>query len=164
MRPCSNTIFKGLILCPNLVSFRFVVGSSISFLSTRMEPYRIEFFGDEIDRINCFDIETQLSTKSLQAVDVVAHLEHKLQSEERQPLWSFLHESTTYLLPRISDICSVLDKLYEKSIEAHADLESPLAHAKPQDLFVRGHDFRKSTCQSNHRPFWRKKNVKPHCF
>ena len=24
------------------------------------EPYRIEFFGDEIDRINCFDIETQL--------------------------------------------------------------------------------------------------------
>ena len=108
------------------------------------EPYRIEFFGDEIDRINCFDIETQLSTKSLQAVDVVAHLEHKLQSEERQPLWSFLHESTTYLLPRISDVCSVLDKLYEKSIEAHATLDSPIAHAKPKDLFVRGLDFEKA--------------------
>ena len=108
------------------------------------EPYRIEFFGDEIDRINCFDIETQLSSKSLQAVDVVAHLEHKLQSEERQPLWSFLHESTIYLLPRISDVCSVLDKLYEKSIEAHATLESPIAHAKPEDLFVRGLDFEKA--------------------
>jgi transcription-repair coupling factor (superfamily II helicase) len=108
------------------------------------EPYRIEFFGDEIDRINCFDIETQLSSKSLQAVDVVAHLEHKLQSEERQPLWSFLHESTIYLLPRISDVCSVLDKLYEKSIEAHANLESSIAHAKPEDLFVRGLDFEKA--------------------
>jgi transcription-repair coupling factor (superfamily II helicase) len=108
------------------------------------EPYRIEFFGDEIDRINCFDIETQLSSKSLQAVDVVAHLEHKLQSEERQPLWSFLHESTIYLLPRISDVCSVLDKLYEKSIEAHATLESPIAHAKPEDLFMRGLDFEKA--------------------
>ena len=108
------------------------------------EPYRIEFFGDEIDRINCFDIETQLSTKSLQAVDVVAHLEYKLESEERQPLWSFLHESTTYLLPRISDVCSVLDKLYEKSIEAHTTLESPISHAKPEDLFVRGQDFEKA--------------------
>ena len=108
------------------------------------EPYRIEFFGDEIDRINCFDIETQLSTKSLQAVDVVAHLEHKLQSEERQPLWSFLHESTTYILPRISDVCSVLNKLYEKSIEAHAALESPISLAKPEDLFVRGLDFEKA--------------------
>ena len=106
------------------------------------EPYRIEFFGDEIDRINCFDIETQLSTKSIQAVDVVAHLEHKLQSEERQPLWSFLHESTTYLVPRISDVCSVLDKLYEKSIEVHTALESPIAHAKPEDLFVCGQDFK----------------------
>ena len=106
------------------------------------EPYRIEFFGDEIDRINCFDIETQLSTKSIQAVDVVAHLEHKLQSEERQPLWSFLYESTTYLVPRISDVCSVLDKLYEKSIEVHTALESPIAHAKPEDLFVCGQDFK----------------------
>ena len=108
------------------------------------EPYRIEFFGDEIDRINCFDIETQLSTKPQKAVDVVAHLEHKLKSEERQPLWSFLHESTTYLLPRISDVCSVLNKLYEKSIEAHAALEGPIAHAKPEDLFVRGLDFEKA--------------------
>ena len=108
------------------------------------EPYRIEFFGDEIDRINCFDIETQLSTKSLQAVDVVAHLEYKLQSEERQPLWSFLHESTTYLIPRISDVCSVLDKLHEKSTKAHAALETPIAHAKPEDLFVRGQDFEKA--------------------
>ena len=108
------------------------------------EPYRIEFFGDEIDRINCFDIETQLSTKSLQTVDVVAHLEHKLQSEERQPLWSFLHESTTYLVPSISDVSSVLDKLYEKSIEVHVTLESPTAHAKPEDLFVRGLDFEKA--------------------
>ena len=55
-----------------------------------------------------------------------------------------MHESTTYLLPRISDVCSVLDKLYEKSIEAHATLESPIAHAKPEDLFVRGQDFEKA--------------------
>ena len=53
------------------------------------EPYRIEFFGDDVDRINCFDIETQLSTKPLEKIDIVAHLEHKLQSEERQPIWSF---------------------------------------------------------------------------
>ena len=31
MRSCSNMIFKGLILCHNLVSFRSVVGLSISF-------------------------------------------------------------------------------------------------------------------------------------
>ena len=105
------------------------------------EPYRIEFFGDDVDRINCFDIETQLSTKPLEKIDIVAHLEHKLQSEERQPIWSFLGDSTTYFLPDIDDVTAVLDKLYDKSIEAHASLESPINHSNPEDLFVRGHDF-----------------------
>ena len=29
------------------------------------EPYRIEFFGDEVDSIRTFDVETQLSTEQL---------------------------------------------------------------------------------------------------
>ena len=32
------------------------------------EPYRIEFFGDEIDSIRTFDIETQLSNEKLKKV------------------------------------------------------------------------------------------------
>ncbi|MEC8090947.1 MAG: transcription-repair coupling factor, partial [Bacteroidota bacterium] len=111
------------------------------FSYDKNEPYRIEFFGEDVDRINCFDIETQLSTKPLEKIDIVAYLEHKLQSEERQPIWSFLWDSTTYFLPAIADVIAVLDKLYDKSIEAHASLESPINHSNPEDLFVRGQDF-----------------------
>ena len=36
-------------------------------------PYRIDFFGDEVDSIREFDIETQLSQHRLNSVNIVAH-------------------------------------------------------------------------------------------
>ena len=52
-----------------------------------------------------------------------------------------LGDSTTYFLPAIANVIAVLDKLYDKSIEAYASLESPINHSNPEDLFVRGQDF-----------------------
>ena len=39
-----------------------------------IHPYRIDLFGDEIDSIRLFDINTQLSTESREAVEVVANI------------------------------------------------------------------------------------------
>ena len=38
-------------------------------------PYRIEFFGDEIDSLRTFDAATQLSVKQLDSVDIVGYTE-----------------------------------------------------------------------------------------
>lgn len=43
-------------------------------------PYRIDFFGDEIDSIREFDIETQLSKERIAAIQIVANQSHDAQS------------------------------------------------------------------------------------
>ncbi|NNK40350.1 MAG: transcription-repair coupling factor, partial [Winogradskyella sp.] len=38
------------------------------------EPYRIEFFGDEVDSIRTFDVETQLSTERIKKVSIIPNV------------------------------------------------------------------------------------------
>lgn len=45
-------------------------------------PYRIDMFGDTIDSIRLFDINTQLSTEPLEAVDIVPNLRNITLSKE----------------------------------------------------------------------------------
>ena len=39
------------------------------------EPYRIEFFGDEVESIRTFDIETQLSSEKLKKISIMPNVE-----------------------------------------------------------------------------------------
>lgn len=50
------------------------------------EPLRIEFFDDEVDSIRIFDLDTQKSTRSLQAVLVSPVLEYVVRPEELEKL------------------------------------------------------------------------------
>ncbi len=56
-------------------------------------PYRLDFFGDEIDSIRTFDIETQLSDKRVTEVSVVRMQE----SEQQVSLAAYLPEDTLYI-------------------------------------------------------------------
>ncbi|MCH5220713.1 MAG: transcription-repair coupling factor [Muribaculaceae bacterium] len=40
-------------------------------------PVRLDFFGDEIDSIRLFNVETQLSEKNLDSIDVTANVSHR---------------------------------------------------------------------------------------
>ncbi|MDR1720063.1 MAG: transcription-repair coupling factor [Dysgonamonadaceae bacterium] len=50
-----------------------VRGSIIDVFSYSNEyPYRIDFFGDEVESIRSFDVETQLSKQKLESIDIVS--------------------------------------------------------------------------------------------
>ena len=50
-------------------------GSIIDVFSFASEyPYRIDFFGDEIDSIRTFEVETQLSKEKKDSVSIVPEL------------------------------------------------------------------------------------------
>ncbi len=52
-----------------------VRGGIVDIFSYAYEmPYRLDFFGDEIDSIRIFDIETQLSKETCEEVEIVANL------------------------------------------------------------------------------------------
>ena len=47
------------------------------------EPYRIEFFGDDVDSIRTFDVETQLSKEKVKKIRIIPNVENKYLNENR---------------------------------------------------------------------------------
>ncbi|TMM29929.1 transcription-repair coupling factor [Polaribacter aestuariivivens] len=112
------------------------------------EPYRIEFFGDEIDSIRTFDVETQLSKEKLKKVSIMPNVENKTLKESRESFLKYISSKTIIFTKNIDLLVGNLDKFYQKAEEAFNDLSKEIKHAKPAELFCDGtfiknqlHDF-----------------------
>lgn len=113
-------------------------------------PFRIEFFGDQIESIRTFDPETQLSISTVDSIDLVANIDRRASDEmtQRVPFLShFDSEHTVLITYEMKVISETIQRLYEKGEKQFKALKSPLQHAKPQDLFCSGPDFM-DQCQS----------------
>ena len=60
-------------------------------------PYRIEFFGNEIDSIRSFDVETQLSIEKLKKISIIPNVENKLLQENRESFLDYINEKTVLI-------------------------------------------------------------------
>lgn len=99
------------------------------------EPYRIEFFGDDVDSIRTFDVETQLSTEQIKKINIIPNVANKLLEESRQGFLNYI-ASKTVIFTKNSDILfSRIDDFFEKAVEAFKNLSSELKHAEPDELF-----------------------------
>ncbi len=108
------------------------------FSYSNEEPYRIEFFGDEIDSLRTFDIETQLSLEKTKQISIVPNVANKHLEEKRQSFLQYLGRKTVIWTQNESLIFNRLDKLYEKAKVTFQDLNSPIRHSEPDALFVDG--------------------------
>ncbi|MBN2669572.1 MAG: transcription-repair coupling factor [Bacteroidales bacterium] len=88
-----------------------VRGSLLDVFSFSDEhPYRIDFFGDEIESIRTFDIDNQLSLKSLEQIRVLPNLQYN-DEHEQVSFTAFLGkesllicEDFSYTMQRISEL------------------------------------------------------------
>ena len=104
-------------------------------------PYRLEFFGDEIDRISMFDVISQLSTESCERVDVLANVEQKISKEQRQPFWSFLPKNTVFLHHGVLHISTVLDRMFEQATQVASAEGEVIEKTAPGALYCQGSRF-----------------------
>lgn len=107
------------------------------------EPYRIEFFGDEIDSIRTFDVETQLSTEKLNKISVMPNVENKTLDEKRESFLKYISDKTVVFSKDVELLANKLDKLFVKAEEAFTELSSAINHAKPNELFCNGNFIKK---------------------
>lgn len=107
------------------------------------EPYRIEFFGDEVDSIRTFDVETQLSKEKLRKVSIMPNVENKTLQEKRESFLKYVSSKTIVFVKNKELLSGQLDKLFSKAENAFEELSKELNHSKPSDLFCDG-DFIKS--------------------
>lgn len=106
-------------------------------------PYRIEFFGDEVDSIRTFDIETQLSKEKVTKIAIIPNVENKVLQEKRENFLDYISEKTVLVLQNTDALGSKLDRLYDKAKEAYSKLTLTINHSKPEELFVNQETFLK---------------------
>ena len=102
------------------------------------EPYRIEFFGDEIDSIRTFDVETQLSKEKLKKVTIMPNIEIKTLQENRESFLKYISPKTHVFIKNSELLKGNLDKFYAKAEEAFQTLSKEIKHVKPAELFCNG--------------------------
>ncbi|TNJ45416.1 transcription-repair coupling factor [Tamlana fucoidanivorans] len=99
------------------------------------EPYRIEFFGDEVDSIRTFDVETQLSVNQVKKINIIPNVANKLVEEKRQSFLKYIAQKTVVCLKNADLLFSRIDDFYAKAEEAFETLSETIKHTKPQELF-----------------------------
>ncbi|MFD2542684.1 transcription-repair coupling factor [Lacinutrix gracilariae] len=99
------------------------------------EPYRIEFFGDEVDSIRTFDVETQLSTEQIKKINIIPNVANKFLEESRQSFLKYIAQKTVVFTKNTDLAFSRIDSLFEKAVEAFTKLSTGIKHAKPTELF-----------------------------
>ena len=81
-------------------------------------PYRIEFFGDEVDSIRSFDIASQLSIESLNNIVLLPNMQQQAFIEERESILEYLPKATTIWIEEMGFFATQIDKEYERAVEA----------------------------------------------
>ena len=100
-----------------------VRGSILDVYSYSSEyPFRIDFFGDEIDTLRTFEVETQLSLQKRKQVEIVP----ELAQADHEQLTSFLHllpEETLIVTKALHYVADRIGKIFDEGFSKSAQTE-----------------------------------------
>lgn len=100
-----------------------VRGSILDVYSYSSEyPFRIDFFGDEIDTLRTFEVETQLSLQKRKQVEIVP----ELTQADHEQLTSFLHllpEETLIVTKDLHYVADRIGKIFDEGFSKSAQTE-----------------------------------------
>lgn len=100
-----------------------VRGSILDVYSYSSEyPFRIDFFGDEIDTLRTFEVETQLSLQKHKQVEIVP----ELAQADHEQLTSFLHllpEETLIVTKDLHYVADRIGKIFDEGFSKSAQTE-----------------------------------------
>ena len=98
-----------------------VRGSILDVYSYSCEyPYRIDFFGDDIDSIRTFEVEDQLSKDQRTQVEIVPEL---VGTEDKVPFLSFLPKEMVLVTKDYYYVRDAIDRTYQEGFSAQAKAE-----------------------------------------
>ena len=97
-------------------------GSILDVYSYSCEyPYRIDFFGDDIDSIRTFEVEDQLSKDRRDRIEIVPEL--TASAEDKVPFLSFVPKETVLVVKDYSYIHDAVDHAYQEGFSDQARME-----------------------------------------
>lgn len=113
------------------------------------EPYRIEFFGDEVDSIRTFDVETQLSTEQVKKINIIPNVENKFLEENRESFLKYIASKTVVFTKNADLLFSRINDFFGKAEEVFKTLSKEIKHASPEELFCNSELLKRQLLEFN---------------
>lgn len=111
------------------------------FSFSNENPFRIEFFGNEVDSIRTFDVETQLSIEKQKKITIIPNVENKFFQENRESFLNYINEKTVLFIQNTELLFSKLDQLFGKAKEIFGSMQGTVNHVVPEELFLNQEAF-----------------------
>ncbi len=125
---------------PGQFSFRGGIIDIFSFSNDY--PYRIEFFGDEVESIRTFDTTNQRSIGNHNKISILPNIQDRSIIEKRSDILSFLPPNTRIWTRDFDFVFDIIDKSYNKAEEIFDKLTGDIIQLSPKDLFSNSSAFK----------------------
>ena len=98
-------------------------------------PYRIEFFGEEVESIRTFDPVTQLSIVSLQRISLLPNIQDRSIETTRQSFTDYIPKSTIVWIDEPQHLQDRLKAEWDKANEVFEKITETMGAMRPELLF-----------------------------
>ncbi len=113
-----------------------VRGSILDVYSYSCEfPFRIDFFGDEIDSIRTFDVQNQLSKDKRENIEVVPELAQM--ESVKQPFLAFLAEDAILVMKDFTFVYDRIGQIYKDGFSAQSMTEQLEGATEVEAAYIR---------------------------
>jgi transcription-repair coupling factor (superfamily II helicase) len=116
-----------------------VRGSIIDIFSfSNEDPYRVDFFGDDIDSIRTFDIENQLSKEKLQKIFIIPNIQDQTINENYISFLDFIPSRTAIWFKDLKFCKEKVNDVYYKTINKYNETEEKEEKQNPEGILING--------------------------
>jgi len=105
------------------------------------DPYRIEFFDDEVESIRTFDIESQLSIEKISKAFIMPNIGSAHIEEKRQSFLDYIKKDSIILTENVELLKADLNELFRKAKANFDRLSKEVKYSKPAELFCDGENI-----------------------
>ncbi len=112
-------------------------------------PYRVEFFGDEIESIRVFNPADQLSLRTEKRINIVPNVSERLMTEERESFLNYIPTDTTVWIKEFELAKNKIVQGYEQAKHIFEKLDTTIRRLTPQELYLAPVDFENHIQQHN---------------
>ena len=104
-------------------------------------PYRIEFFGNEVESIRTFNAADQLSISSHQFFSIVPNIQGKMILDGMDSFFQYLNGDITIWIDSVDRAKQTLKNEFEKAQKIYDSLDQEIKKTVPSDLFINDKDL-----------------------
>ena len=136
----NNFVKMDFVTDPGQFSIRGGIVDVFSFADEN--PFRIEFFDDEIESIRTFNINTQLSVEQRDKISIIPNTEAKKVEEKQVSILEYLPKSSTIWTEDSLYTIGILEQNFEKALQEFNKIKNNnITQISPEKIFTSGSEF-----------------------